>query len=118
MKNYIIIILLVSTLFAGDRLKSLIVPGWGEISKGHIDKGKMFIYADATLWISMIGSSKASDWYYDDQRAFAIQHAGVDIADKDAIYGIHVGQYNSIIDYNDVKGKQYYKFKIGLEYKL
>ena len=25
---------------------------------------------------------------------------------------------NNIIDYNDVKGKQYYKFKVGLEYKL
>jgi len=25
---------------------------------------------------------------------------------------------NNIIDYNDVKGKQYYKFKVGIEYKL
>ena len=106
MKNYIIIIIVVSILFPGDRLKSLIVPGWGEISKGHFDKGKTFLYVDAALWISMLGSSKASDWYYDDQRAFAIQHAGIDISKKDAIYGIHIGQYNSIIDYNDVKERQ------------
>ena len=25
---------------------------------------------------------------------------------------------NNIFDYNDIKGKKYYKFKIGLEYKL
>ena len=25
---------------------------------------------------------------------------------------------NNILDYNDVKGKQYYKFKVGIEYKL
>tara|TARA_B100000029_G_C16897428_1_gene712729 strand:- start:302 stop:568 length:267 start_codon:yes stop_codon:yes gene_type:complete len=25
---------------------------------------------------------------------------------------------NNILDYNDVKGKQYYKFKVGIEYAL
>jgi hypothetical protein len=25
---------------------------------------------------------------------------------------------NNILDYNDVKGKQYYKFKVGIEYNL
>ncbi len=25
---------------------------------------------------------------------------------------------NNILDYNDVKGKQFYKFKVGIEYKL
>ena len=106
MRNFVIIFLLFGTLFPGDRLRSLILPGWGEISKGHISKGKVFLYSEALLWVSLIGSSKASDWYYSDQRAFAAQHAGIDIALKDAIYGIHIGQYNDIVEYNDVKERQ------------
>ena len=65
------------------------------------------------MWISTISTYKMSGWYHDDQRAFAIEHAGIDIDLKDPLYGIHIGQYDNIITYNDDLLYQYIKKSIS-----
>ena len=52
MKKTIIFILFLSILIPNDKIKSLILPGWGELSSNNKARGKIFLYAESILAIS------------------------------------------------------------------
>ena len=50
-KFIFILLFCVSYLQCGQAWKSLILPGWGELSLGNNKTGKNFMYAEAGLWL-------------------------------------------------------------------
>ena len=105
MKN-IIFILLISFVLPNAKIKSLVLPGWGEFSLGNKSKGKIFLYAESLLVISAYSFNSLSNNYRTDYTAFAIQHADVNLSDKDYMFALDVGSSDNIHDFNDVKRRQ------------
>ena len=98
--------ILMSMLFSGSRVKSLLLPGWGELSLSEKNRGKNLLAADVILWLTVLNGKNLSKNYESDYRAFASEHAEVDWSKVDYLFAVDIGYYNSLNDYNDVKERQ------------
>ena len=106
MKKTIIFILFLSILIPNDKIKSLILPGWGELSSNNKARGKMFLYAESILAISAYAFNDLSNNYQSDYIAYARSHAGVDLRDKDYMFALDVGSNDNIVAFNDSKERR------------
>lgn len=97
----LLFILLTQTVFAGPKLKSLILPGWGEASISETNRAKNFFIREAILWVSVIGGNSLHNWYKQDYESFGELHADVDFTGKDYIFAVNMGHYDSMTLYND-----------------
>ena len=91
---------------AKNKLQSLILPGWGEYRMEYKDRARGFFIREVALWIVCIGGKNISNWYESDYLAFAELHAGVDMYDKDYLFAINMGHYDSFTEYNEDKARQ------------
>ncbi len=80
-------------------LKSFIIPGTGEASIGYSVRGRTFIMAEATLWLSAVGSFLISNMEENKYIAYAAEHGGVNIQSKDRLFWIDIGNYESRDDF-------------------
>lgn len=82
-------------------LKSLILPGWGELDMNFPARSRGFFTSEFVLWTLTIGSyavhAKGVDYY----QSLASEHAGVDPAFKDYQYWVDIGNYASLDEFND-----------------
>ena len=100
-----------------NKLQSLILPGLGELKMGHEKKARSFFIREAAIWLVCIGGTKVSNWYESDYRAFAALHAGIGMDEKDYIFAVNMGHYNSFTEYNETKARQREVHKIYEEGK-
>ena len=113
-KIILIIIILISfslaQLFSSGsvkyKLQSLVLPGLGELNMGHTKKAQSFFIREAVLWFTCIGGNNAANWYESDYKAFAEIHANIDMTDKDYIFAVNMGQYDTMEEYNIIKSRQ------------
>ena len=98
--------LLVSMAFSGSRTKSLLFPGWGELSLNQNSRGQKLMAADIILWITVFNGKNLSKNYESDYRAFASEHAGVNWSHTDYLFAIDIGYYEDLNDYNSAKARQ------------
>ncbi len=98
--------LLVSMAFSGSRTKSLLFPGWGELSLNQNSRGQKIIAADIILWITVFNGKNLSKNYESDYRAFASEHAGVNWSHTDYLFAVDIGYYEDLNDYNSAKARQ------------
>jgi hypothetical protein len=84
-------------------LKSLVVPGWGELSIGgaSASQGWLHLSADAVLAASLFGLNIYVDNTRENLYTHATIHTGVDVQSKDRAYELAIGRYESIYLYND-----------------
>ena len=97
---------------ATNKLKSLVLPGLGEYSMGHENRAKSFFIREAVLWFICIGGRKAANWNESDYRAFAELHANVDMDDKNYIFAVDLGHYDSMDEYNEIKARKRQVYKM------
>ena len=102
----IIFILLLSLILPSAKIKSLILPGWGELSIDKQSRAKYFLYAESILIISAYSFNKLSSNYRSDYTAYAIQHANVDIANRDYMFALDIGSNDNIEEFNNIKKRQ------------
>lgn len=81
-------------------LKSLLIPGWGQLSQGRRTVGYAFIAAEISLLSSIIGLRTHAGWLEDDFKTFASQHAGVS-GDWDRQYYIDIGNWMDRRSFNE-----------------
>jgi len=79
--------------------KSLLLPGWGQLSEGNRFKAYAFFAVEATLITSLTAFQIYKGWLEDDYRAFARQHAGIS-GDKDHQYYVDIGNWLNNDDFN------------------
>jgi len=84
-------------------LKSLALPGWGEHSLGNHKRGYFFNTTELTGWFTFAAFTFYGNQTRDDMKAFATDHAGVDVSGKDNQYWTDIGNYMDIHGYNDQK---------------
>lgn len=80
-------------------MKSLLLPGWGQLSEGRKIKGYIFLAAETSLIGSMISFITYKGWLEDDYKAYAAQYAGVS-GNRDHVYYVNVGNWMTVDDYN------------------
>jgi hypothetical protein len=105
-RKFILIMLLVSMAFSGSRTKSLLFPGWGELSLNRNSRGQKLMAADIILWLTIFNGKNLSKNYESDYRAFASEHAGVNWSHTDYLFAVDIGYYEDLNDYNSAKARQ------------
>ena len=113
MNKYLIIIIICLNCLcaqvngnAKTKLQSLLLPGWGQNSLGESKRATNYFIREAALWLIFVGSKKSADWYESDYTAFAELHANVDMAEKNYLFAVNMGHYNSLDEYKDTKQRQ------------
>ena len=113
MKRIILYVLIVSSflsaqmsLSSSSKFQSLILPGLGELEMGHEKRARSFFIREAALWLVCIGGTKAANWHESDYRAFAEIHANVDMNDKDYLFSVNLGHYDSFSEYNAINTRK------------
>tara|TARA_Y100000748_G_scaffold276475_1_gene252879 strand:+ start:15269 stop:15910 length:642 start_codon:yes stop_codon:yes gene_type:complete len=81
--------------------KSLLVPGWGQHDLGYKDRSKVYLYIETGILLSFFVSTKYSNEIKRNYIAFASDHALVDSKDKDHEFWVDIGNYNSVVEYNN-----------------
>ena len=85
---------------AGAALRSLLIPGWGQLATGHKTQAAVFFGLEVATWTTYATfqhqGALRRDSYFDTARLFA----GIDLADVPDSYRKLVGQYRSSDVYN------------------
>ena len=81
--------------------KSLILPGWGQYDLGYKERSRAYLYIETGILLSIFFSTKYSNEIKRNYIAFASDHAFVNSRDKDHEFWVDIGNYNSVIEYND-----------------
>ena len=102
----IIFILLISFVIPNPKVKSLLLPGWGELALEKPSRGKLFLYSESILVISAISFNSLSNSYKTDYTAYARQHANVNLSNQDYMFALDVGSNDNIEDFNNIKRRQ------------
>jgi len=102
----IIFILLMSFAIPGPKIKSLLLPGWGELALEEKSRGKFFLYAESILIISAYSFNSLSNIHKSDYIAYAAQHANVNLSNQDYMFALDVGNNDNIEDFNSNKRRQ------------
>ena len=83
-----------------NAIKSLAIPGWGEKSLNYEERSKLFFIAEASLWISFLGSNHLNNSYIDNYMSFGSYHAEIDLNAIDdyelSLLIVHMSQYDSM----------------------
>jgi len=84
----------------GAALRSLLIPGWGQLATGHKTQAAVFFGLEVATWTTYATfqhqGALRRDSYFDTARLFA----GIDLADVPDSYRKLVGQYRSSDVYN------------------
>ena len=95
------ILILTSQIYPSQFWKSLIIPGWGEKSLNNNDKGDAHLLSEFIIIACASFSDKQYSTYRNDYRIYGTEHADVNWYGKSDLYAAHVGNYNSMQEFND-----------------
>ncbi len=82
---------------------SLILPGAGQWTLNHHNRGKFFLGTDLLLWAGYFGSLSYASVLENDFQSFAAVHAGVNTSGKNDQYWIDISYSSNIYAYNEKK---------------
>jgi hypothetical protein len=100
---YIVIVLLIfsSFIYPSQIWKSFILPGWGEKSLNNNVKGDAHLLSDLILFSSVFFCGNQYETYRNDYRIYGSDNAGVNWYGKNDLFAAHVGNYNSMEEFNN-----------------
>ncbi len=105
MKRLIAVLLLISSVLLGaDKatvLRSIVLPGWGQMHAGHSTRGAIFMGLEASIWAGVGVSYLQGVFNRDDYRNLAMERAGIDVSFRDRDFQDDVGSFSSSSEYND-----------------
>jgi hypothetical protein len=85
---------------AGAALRSLILPGWGQLATGHTTQAAIFGALEVATWTSYATFQRQGNLRQDSYFQTAQLYAGIDLEDQDEDARKLVGQYRSSDVYN------------------
>ena len=87
-------------------VKSLILPGWGQINEAEFSSAKQFLAQDGLLWISLLGTIWTSNYYEQSYITFAQENAGINLTNADLQMAVDVGNYSNLSEFNESKERR------------
>lgn len=97
-------LVLTVTAFGGDKgtiLRSIVLPGWGQMHAGHTTRGTVFMGLEAGIWAGVGVSYLQGIFARDDYRNLALEEAGIDVSSRGNDFQNDVGDFESSAEYND-----------------
>jgi len=85
----------------GTVLRSIVLPGWGQMHAGHSTRGAIFMGLEASIWAGVGYSYLQGVFTRDDFRNLAMEEAGIDVSSRDREFQNDVGDFSSSSEYND-----------------
>ena len=82
-------------------LRSLVLPGWGELSLNHHRRGMGFLLTEGVLWSTFAAFQVYGRWREGDYKDLAYERAGVSRSAKERDFFFHVSNYRDIFEYNE-----------------
>jgi hypothetical protein len=105
MKRTIVTLLMLISLASGaDKgtvLRSIVLPGWGQMHAGHSTRGMVFMGLEAGIWTGVGVSYLQAVFSRDDFRNLAMEEAGIDVSSVNREFQDDVGDFSSSSEYND-----------------
>ena len=115
--RYYLFLIFFSLIFSSSMLKSIVFPGWGEISEykdlykdnniesiSYIkERSKYIMFQESALWIGLYIFNDLNKTYKNDYQMLGTINAGVSWAGKNDLYAANVGNFNNMQEYNDYK---------------
>lgn len=74
---------------------SALLPGMGELYLGEKDLVRPFVWTEAALWVTTIGSYFIGERYISSAHSYAVRHAGLTTSSKNVSLLNTVGDYRS-----------------------
>ncbi|MCF0215475.1 MAG: hypothetical protein HUK21_03265 [Fibrobacteraceae bacterium] len=74
---------------------SALLPGLGEYYLEEQNMVRPFVWIDAALWVTVVGSYFVGEHYISSAHNYAVRHAGLGTSDKDIDFLNTVGDYRS-----------------------
>ena len=109
-KIFLFTILFTSILMSQESkssiIKSIILPGWGQLNENHKNSAKQFLFQESILWISLSILKNTSNFYDHSYKAFALDNAGINLFDFDLQMAVDVGNYSNLVEFNDNKERR------------
>ncbi len=96
-------------------IRSLILPGAGELYLGRRSLAKTFFFIEISLWISYFAFREYGQWIQDDALAFAATHSGARTDGKPSQFLVDIGNYRDVYQYNDAKQRMFQFEKVYAE---
>ena len=120
MKKTFKIILLVIFLafgFSSSMLKSVVFPGWGELSEYNAlskdnnlenikyikDRARYIMFQESSLWVGLYAFQDLAKSYKNDYRLLGETNAGVNWNGKNDLFAANVGNFNNLEEFNAYK---------------
>jgi NDP-sugar pyrophosphorylase family protein len=87
--------------FFSPVVKSLVLPGWGEYSLDNQIRGRIFVLSETVLLLAILGSYSVAQRQEKEYKAYAAEHAGIDLIGKDRQFWVDIGNYSSLFTFNE-----------------
>ena len=87
--------------FFSPVVKSLVLPGWGEYSLDNQIRGRIFVLSETVLLLAILGSYSVAQKQEKEYKAYAAEHAGIDLIGKDRQFWVDIGNYSSLFTFNE-----------------
>ncbi len=103
-KTTVLLVIAYSVVFGANKtavLRSIVFPGWGQISMGHSTRGAVFMGIEASIWAGTGYSYLQAVFNRGDYRNLAMERAGIDVSFRDRDFQDDVGKFTSSSEYND-----------------
>lgn len=82
-------------------LKSMLLPGWGQLSSGANTRARTFFIAEGLLWSAFASFQIYSHLKQNDLENYAVQKAGVNETGKIKSFYTDVSNYTDIFEHNE-----------------
>tara|TARA_B110000263_G_scaffold116356_1_gene101435 strand:+ start:18334 stop:18969 length:636 start_codon:yes stop_codon:yes gene_type:complete len=115
--KFIFLFIFLTFCFSASMLKSVVFPGWGELSEYNAlskdnnlenikfikDRARYIMLQESSLWVGLYVSQDLTKSYKNDYRLLGETNAGVDWDGKNDLFSANVGNYNNKDEYNAYK---------------
>ena len=88
----------------GNIIKSLAIPGWGELNINNNSRAKLFFTSEALILATHVLGSSFNKSYIDQYTGFAELHADIDMDGRDYDFIIDISNYDSMADHDTDMG--------------
>ena len=85
----------------GAMLRSVVLPGWGQMHLGHSTRGIVFMSLDVLTWAGVGLSYLEGTFNRDDYRWLAVSEAGISVSGKSNDFLDDLSDFNSSFEFND-----------------
>ena len=84
----------------GELMRSLILPGWGELKMQENKRAKIFMSTDLAVIATYFLGKSFNGWYIDKYTAYGTLHADANMSGKNYAFIVNMSNYDSMEDYN------------------